>query len=68
MIEKVALSGFNTFEKRNNLDLTTKEQLEEWFDDLDFFFEIKQAVEDFAENFTQKVSQIEAMKSKKKKK
>lgn len=67
MIESVALSGFNTHEKRNKLDLTTREEIIEWFDDTDLFLDVKEVVEEFAENFTQKVSSREKAKPKTKK-
>lgn len=67
MIESVALSGFNTHEKREGTDLTTKDQMLEWFDDFDVFLDVKETVEEFSVNFTQKVSQREKAKQKSKK-
>lgn len=64
MIESVALSGFNTFERRNGQELTPRDLMIQWFDDFDIFFLVKGAVEEFSINFSAKVSQLEKAKKK----
>lgn len=56
MLEKVALSGFNTYEKRQDLPLTQLEQMLGWFDEAGTFLEVQEAITAFSENFTRKES------------
>lgn len=56
MLEFIALSGFNTFEKRKKQKLTTKDQMLSWFDDHVIFLTIQEAITEFSANFTGKES------------
>jgi len=67
LVENVALSAFNTWEKRNQLPQTSRDQMVEWFDDFGVFFQVKDAVEAFSVNFSQKVSELTTQKTGKKK-
>lgn len=68
-LEEAALIGFNVHAKRQNQTLITKDEMVSWFDDLDTYTDVINAVKHFAENFTQRVSgedQTSDLKAKKK--
>ena len=56
LIEQITLSGMNAFAKRTGTELVTLEQVIEWFDDFTVFHKVEEAITEFSENFTKKVS------------
>jgi hypothetical protein len=67
-LEKAALIGFNTWNKRNNKPEINQETLIGWFDDMDVYTEVIKAVKVFSENFSQRVSEDQTSEGKKAKK
>lgn len=55
-IEEAALIGFNTWAKRQSQDPVTRDQMITWFDDIDVYTDVINAVKQFMENFTKRVS------------
>ena len=56
-IEDAALIAFNCWNKRNDLPAISKDLMVAWFDDLDVYTDVINAVKSFMENFTQRVSE-----------
>lgn len=67
-IEDAALLGFNVFAKRKGEEPITKDQMITWFDDMDVYTEIINAVKSFMENFSERVSPTQETSGKKAKK
>lgn len=63
LIEDVAVVGFDTYARRKKIETPSREQIIEWFDDLEVFMEVKDFVEDFSLNFTEKVEAINKAKA-----
>jgi hypothetical protein len=55
-IEDIALLGFNTWNKRQNLPAITREEMLSYFDDENAYLDVIDAVKAFNENFTKRVS------------
>lgn len=55
-IEDAALIGFNTWSKRQSQPEVSRDEMVSWFDDLDVYTDVINAVKEFMENFSKRVS------------
>jgi hypothetical protein len=67
-IESAALIGFNVWNRRQGNPEITKDQMILWFDEIDTYTDVINAVKDFMLNFTQRVSDQEPTPTESKKK
>lgn len=54
IIRDVTIKGIQVYARREGEDVLKKEDLECLFDDIDFFFDAQEVVEDFSVNFMKK--------------
>jgi len=64
IIEDVAFASMNSYARRNGKEIITRDALISLMDDLEVFFQIKDAVEEFSVNFSKKAEQMLKKKAK----
>lgn len=62
VIENVAVVGFQVAAKRDGTPVPTREEVQEWFDDIPFYMAVQEAVEEFSVNFSKEAGKLKAKK------